>query len=233
MPTTVVSSAKLPFTVPSLINEVANTNGLWNAHYNKAHYTGDWDVLPLRSPGGNTEFSYAETMNRGEFQDTPYLNSFPAIRQLLQQFNCPLLSARLLNLKAGSVIKKHRDFDLNFEHGEARLHFPIITNSKVSFYLNDELLPLQPGECWYINANLPHNAINAGDTDRIHLVVDCVVNDWLIALFERAEKSYYTYPTDINMILRMIEELKANPSPASQGIIDELEKEYRQFSETN
>ncbi|MCJ8211346.1 aspartyl/asparaginyl beta-hydroxylase domain-containing protein [Mucilaginibacter sp. RS28] len=233
MSTTVVSSAKLPVIVPSLINEVANTNGLWNAHYNQVHYTGNWDVLPLRSPGGNTAFSYAETMNHGQFQDTAYLNSFPAIRQLLQQFNCPLLSARLLNLKAGSVIKKHRDFDLSFEHGEARLHFPIITNDKVSFYLNDKLLPMQAGECWYINANLPHNAINAGDTDRIHLVVDCVVNDWLKDLFERAEKSYYTYPTDTNMILRMIEELKANPSPAAQGIIDELEEKYRLLSETN
>jgi hypothetical protein len=40
------------------------------------------------------------------------------------------------------------------------------------------LLKMGGGECWYINANLPHSVSNLGGTDRIHLVMDWVVNDW-------------------------------------------------------
>ena len=35
------------------------------------------------------------------------------------------------------------------------------------------------GECWYLNFSLPHKVANNGDKDRIHLVVDCMLNHWL------------------------------------------------------
>ena len=38
-------------------------------------------------------------------------------------------------------------------------------------------LPMGEGECWYINFNLPHRIHNRGTTDRVHLVIDCVLND--------------------------------------------------------
>jgi hypothetical protein len=31
----------------------------------------------------------------------------------------------------------------------------------------------------YLNVNLPHRVAHRGAADRIHLVIDCVVNDWL------------------------------------------------------
>jgi hypothetical protein len=31
-----------------------------------------------------------------------------------------------------------------------------------------------------------HRAANRGDTDRVHLVIDAAVNDWLAALFTAA-----------------------------------------------
>ena len=35
------------------------------------------------------------------------------------------------------------------------------------------------GECWYLRLSDPHEVRNGGDTDRVHLVVDAVANDWL------------------------------------------------------
>jgi hypothetical protein len=50
---------------------------------------------------------------------------------------------------------------------------------------------MKEGECWYLNFNLPHRVKNSGTADRIHLVIDCVVNDWLLQQmnlpFEHAE----------------------------------------------
>jgi len=42
------------------------------------------------------------------------------------------------------------------------------------------------GQCWYIDATLRHRLANRGDSDRVHLVLDCIVDDWLRARFDEA-----------------------------------------------
>jgi len=58
-----------------------------------------------------------------------------------------------------------------------RIHIPVVTNSEVEFYLDEERMDLKEGECWYMNFNLLHRVSNNGDADRIHLVIDAGVND--------------------------------------------------------
>ncbi len=53
------------------------------------------------------------------------------------------------------------------------------TNPLVEFYLNGERVVMEEGEAWYLDLNQNHAVINRGSEDRVHLVVDCVVNDWL------------------------------------------------------
>ena len=38
---------------------------------------------------------------------------------------------------------------------------------------------MEAGELWYFNADQIHEVYNRGGEDRINLVIDCVVNDWL------------------------------------------------------
>ena len=197
----------------------------WMPHFNTYDYEGNWEVLPLRSPGGKADNPFADLMTQQAFKDTRLLDALPEIRNLLNSLNCEKQSARLLNLKADSSIKRHRDLELSYEKGEARLHFPIFTNQKVDFYINDELIKMQQGECWYINANLPHNATNAGNTDRIHLVVDCIVNDWLKEIFERSEKKIKKIDKDNNQQRLIIETLRLQNTPTSLKLARELEKE--------
>jgi aspartyl/asparaginyl beta-hydroxylase (cupin superfamily) len=103
---------------------------------------------------------------------------------VLAGFSCPLLAVRLLRLKVGSRIREHTDLNLGYEDGEIRVHVPIHTNPGVEFYLAGQRVILNEGECWYINTSLPHRVVNAGEADRIHLVIDCVVDDWVRDLFE-------------------------------------------------
>jgi hypothetical protein len=106
---------------------------------------------------------------------------------VLAYFECEKLSVRLMNLAAGAIIKEHKDDELNMESGEARFHIPIQTNESVSFFVNNELIPLKQGECWYLNLSLKHRVSNKGNCDRIHLVVDCAVNDWVKAMAARTD----------------------------------------------
>jgi hypothetical protein len=95
---------------------------------------------------------------------------------------------RLLRLTPGSVIKEHHDNDLSFEQGMVRIHIPVTTNDSVDFRLNGTRCVMAAGSSWYLRLSDPHSVANRGASDRVHLVIDAVVNDWVAALFERAAR---------------------------------------------
>jgi quercetin dioxygenase-like cupin family protein len=155
----------------------------WQLHYQKLHYEGEWSALPLRSVNGVCNNIIISPENNPEYKDTVFLSGSTYFKEVLSSFKCPLLAVRLLKLNAGAVIKEHKDAELCYEKGEIRIHIPVVTNDKVEFYLDKERINLQEGECWYMNFNLPHSIINKSKTDRIHLVIDAKVNDWVQQLF--------------------------------------------------
>jgi aspartyl/asparaginyl beta-hydroxylase (cupin superfamily) len=125
---------------------------------------------------------YPDPVAANGFVDTKGLERCPHTRQALARFECELETARFLRLGAGSSIREHRDHKLGYEDGIVRVHVPVLTNDKVTFMLGGEFVRMLPGEAWYLNFNLPHSVRNGSEEDRVHLVVDCVVNDWLRGL---------------------------------------------------
>jgi hypothetical protein len=162
----------------------ALTSEDWVPHFNKPYYEGEWSGVALRSVNGEDGRLYPDPTARAKFADTPTLARCPYIQQVLATFECELEAVRLLNLRAGSSIREHKDYNLGYEDGEVRFHVPVLTNPEVEFYLSGQRVVMNEGECWYLNFNLPHRVVNHSATDRIHLVIDCVVNDWVRALFE-------------------------------------------------
>ena len=159
----------------------------WLKHFVTQNYRGDWSIIPLRGPANASHpilMSYSDP-NCKEFADTPFLRSLHYLQEVLATFQCSLLSVRLMKLSAGSEIKTHTDHDLNAEMGTARLHIPIVTNEKVTFLLNNKIVPIQAGECWYLGLSNPHSVTNHSDTDRVHLVLDVTVNAWLESLLNQ------------------------------------------------
>ncbi|HWA86219.1 MAG TPA: aspartyl/asparaginyl beta-hydroxylase domain-containing protein [Opitutus sp.] len=148
-------------------------------HFNTRYYQGDWSVVPLRSIGGRADQIFPDPSRKNDFADTLLLERCPYFREVLAYFRCPQQAVRLLRLKAGSIIKEHSDYDLGFEDGEVRLHIPVRTNPDLIFLLDGRRVIMREGECWYNNLSLRHSVENHGSTERVHLVIDCVVNDWL------------------------------------------------------
>jgi azurin len=189
----VIKYLQLPvnFDAAKLQKEVRQlATGYWKQHYNKKDYEGSWSVIPLRSLFGNMDANFSVQVSANphiKYEDTVLMQRCPYIQQVLSYFESEKLSVRLMNLSAGAIIKEHKDDELNLESGEARFHIPVQTNEQVSFFVDDELIPLKEGECWYLNLSLKHRVSNAGTTDRIHLVVDCAVNDWVKAMAARTD----------------------------------------------
>jgi mannose-6-phosphate isomerase-like protein (cupin superfamily) len=219
----IIGFARLAIKVPFMDTDTAFISDKWLPHFNTAGYEGDWEVLTLRSPGGNADNIFADLNGISEYVDTSLMSLYPAVKQICDNLHCDLMSVRLLNLKAGAVIKQHRDNELAFEKGEARLHFPIVTNNQVEFYVNDIRVTMLPGQCWYINANMPHRVANYGTTDRIHLVIDCKVNDWLKGIFAEAERTEFDEPFNSAQAIAMIAELRRQQNKTASKLADEMQ----------
>jgi Aspartyl/Asparaginyl beta-hydroxylase len=153
----------------------------WTRHFVPQNYEGDWDVLPLRAERGAIhpiKMIYSNPVAL-DYVDTPYLDHALHIRAVLAQFDCTVLSTRLMRLTPGSTIKEHSDYDLDAALGRARIHVPVTTNDDVVFLLNRIRVDMAPGSAWYLRLADPHYVHNGGTSDRVHLVIDVVANDWL------------------------------------------------------
>lgn len=218
----------LPFDVKATQAELSAAGNKWQPHINKYHYTGSWTVLALRSPGGDHNNIVPELMgNHTEYKENINMGQFASVKTLLSTILCPIMSVRFLNLQAGAVIKEHKDNELAFEKGEARLHFPVFTNPGVEFYSENERIFLLEGECWYLNANLPHRVTNNSDMDRIHLVVDCKVNDWLKDMINLSDNIAFKKPEVDDNMLNLIKHLRYQDTEVSNKWADELEQKVK------
>jgi mannose-6-phosphate isomerase-like protein (cupin superfamily) len=202
--------------------ERIKTSACWLPHFNNYHYDGNWEVFALRSPGGINNSIIPELRNESEFKNTSLMRYFPSVKKIIKEMKCSVMSVRLLNLKAGAIIKPHRDYDLCFESGEARIHFPIFTNPDVQFFVNDDLLEMKEGECWYINANRMHHVLNKGLTDRIHLVIDCEVNAWLKNIFNYSEIKLVSEKERNDEKEKIIKELRLQNNETSNKLANDI-----------
>jgi hypothetical protein len=155
----------------------------WHPHFNTGYYEGDWSGIPLRGQPGIHVPLYTDP-NRTDFADLAAMERCDYVPDLLARLQCPLESVRFLKLAAGASIREHRDFGLRFEEGVVRLHVPVHTHPDVAFELDGAAVTMAEGDCWYLNFDLPHRVANRSPYDRVHLVIDARVNDWLTNLFQ-------------------------------------------------
>lgn len=182
--TSVPDRLRLPLTfdVAAMLADLAALEAMdWTAHFVSAHYSGRWDVLPLRAQAGAVHpvmMIYSDP-SVSDWVDTPMLAHAPALRAVIDAFECPVEAVRLMRLAPGSRIHAHRDHDLDAAEGRARIHVPVTSNPQVSFILNGTAVAMVPGEAWYLRLADPHAVRNDGAIDRVHLVLDVRVNEWM------------------------------------------------------
>lgn len=114
------------------------------------------------------------------------LKKCPYLLSILNTFQCEKETFRIHILDPGASIKPHRDIGYRFEDGKIRIHIPVQTNEKVQLLLNNSLVKMEMGECWYCNFHVKHEVNNNSNVPRVHLIMDCIVNDWFEEIFNAA-----------------------------------------------
>lgn len=150
-----------------------------------------YDSLPLRSPAHLVDPTIpfpppAEDFADGswtDWLDTSFLKESPYLTEVIDFFrdHTKVNLVRLLRLAPGAVVKEHTDptLGLQIEKSVIRLTIPIITNEAVEFFLNGKIVPMKPGECWYLRLTDPHKINNHGASERINLTIDMIPNEWV------------------------------------------------------
>lgn len=141
-----------------------------------------YNVIPLIGAGqpreGVADYSDPDWT---AWVEMPVLADCPYINEILDSLECRKTSVRLLRLEPGGELREHTDPQLDLEfRNQVRLHVPIFTNDEVEFLLNGTAVPLNEGELWYLRLSDPHSVLNRGQTERVQLSIDVVVNDWVV-----------------------------------------------------
>lgn len=184
-------SIRLPFTF-DVDQMLAEAQALQNDQYEY------YKVLSLRAPAHlvDTSLPYPPPANDyadgswTDWKNTAFLEKSPYLKSIVDTFSqyTTVNLVRLLFLAPNSVVKEHTDPTLAIEEEKSmiRLTIPIDTNNGVSFILNDTVVPMKMGECWYLRLTDPHRVINNGATDRINLTIDIIPNDTIIDIINKA-----------------------------------------------
>ncbi|MBS2010764.1 MAG: aspartyl/asparaginyl beta-hydroxylase domain-containing protein [Cyanobacteria bacterium SZAS TMP-1] len=155
---------------------------LWREPYPEYGSAG-LKVATLLNPTGEQEnFDYRDCRNP---QVTPLLQKLPTLQKFLLEGKLDVMGARLLRLDPGTFLHEHRDFVYLEPVPRYRLHLPLITNDQAFITSPGLNVHFERGYLWKLNPKQTvHSACNFGSAPRIHLMLDCYVNDTLAAMLK-------------------------------------------------
>tara|TARA_B100001093_G_scaffold367868_1_gene352769 strand:+ start:1572 stop:2663 length:1092 start_codon:yes stop_codon:yes gene_type:complete len=166
-------------------------------HYSNYNKDNSWSALSLRGYTDDPSFiTKPIEMNKKwkeehrkenfEMQDTSLYEYFPEVKSFCNSLGNKIHRVRFMKLKTnGGELERHTDQvdpDSGGSLGKlARIHLPIKTNLEANFTVwNTKGVPqkihMSKGEVWFLDTRKPHQAINKGSEERIHLVVDVIVD---------------------------------------------------------
>lgn len=98
----------------------------------------------------------------------------PVLAQAVRPYgyaNAAFPRVMLARMAPGGVIKPHRDANpaAKWPH---KVHVPLITNERVTFFVDGIGYHLEEGEAVEVSNMAVHAVENAGDSDRIHLIFE-------------------------------------------------------------
>lgn len=168
--------------VKELNEPQTNLESLWREPYPE-YASGSLKVATLLTPTGEQEnFDYRDCATP---LPTPLLGRLPSLKDFLVGGDLKVMGARLLRIDPGTFFHEHRDFVYMERIQRYRLHLPLQTNERAFITSPGLNVHFQRGFLWKLDPRATvHSACNFGVAPRIHLMLDCYVNDCLTGLLQ-------------------------------------------------
>jgi len=152
---------------------------------NKAYAGNHWMTIPLIVAG----------------KKSPAFERFSDLGRIVEKFKCPIKDMMFYALFPGGDIHPHRDMVGAVGIGGLRFHIPIITNDKVDFKVSGKRVIMNPGELWALDTSFLHKVSNFGSEERVHLVFDVNVNEWVTTILPPRNHRYYIHQLNLMYLM--------------------------------
>lgn len=154
----------------------------WKPVWSDKRYAGDyWMTCPIKE----------------EFVNTPNYDIFPISKEIESLMKCKIKNLMFYAMLPGGDIPPHRDMVGNVGFGGLRLHIPLVTNSKVNFVVDGKKVVMGVGELWALDTSYTHSVSNLGEENRIHVVMDVIVNEWVLGLLPKKDFRFYLHQLNL------------------------------------
>tara|TARA_B100000405_G_scaffold56253_2_gene38050 strand:- start:99 stop:674 length:576 start_codon:yes stop_codon:yes gene_type:complete len=136
----------------------------------------DTETIYVRGPLKMSQYYVLWDTGSYDYPCMEYLKPalVPLMRPILEQLGVEDMGRVLIvNLKPCGHVTKHIDQGTYADHYQ-RFHLVLRSNQHCFQTSGSELQRFEVGDVWYMNNKQLHTAHNVGDTERIHIIFDCV-----------------------------------------------------------
>jgi hypothetical protein len=163
------------FDPEGLVRDLASAKQFEFTKHPLRYHDGNWKVINLIYSRGDPQYKHERgTFGYGDHVPAPtdVLEQCPYLAQVISALPGQIIMARLSALGAGGRIYRHYDPRESVDFNHWRVHIPIVTDSRVVFWLGYRPRHWRAGEAWLGDFTFPHSVHNRSDRDRVHLIVD-------------------------------------------------------------
>ena len=197
-----------------LLNQVKELEDeMFANHYSNYNKGNTWSGVVIRGYGGKEDFIIKPSEMTNSWkkenkekldwicEDTPLRKRLDEVEKFIDVLDVSEVErVRVLKLSKGEgELQRHTDIqdkEAGINDGQwARLHFPLQTNKNVIFTQwntdgTETTTRMRLNELWYLDMRKPHTAVNFGEEDRYHLIIDVKADERLRAWLRRSLVKY-------------------------------------------
>ncbi|AUX48691.1 uncharacterized protein SOCE26_102320 [Sorangium cellulosum] len=164
--------------VDGMLDDVARADVPWTENYSR-YQSGGWKTAALYNASGDSQENDLADCTPIPTEVVPRL---PRIRAFVEGSGLKLMWVRLLKLDPNAFLWEHTDYGAqNLSRvPRLRLHVPLKTNPGALIVLPSRSVHMKSGFLWKLTPHQArHGACNLGAEERIHLIMDCYINEHL------------------------------------------------------
>lgn len=162
-------------TIEKMEREIALLDIPWSEAYTDYQSSG-WKTISLMNQSGQSE---DVVIGDGSAIETDIMSFLPTLKSYINFLPLHYMWVRLAKLEPNSFLWEHKDYTDLSDRKRLRFHLPISTNKSSLLILLGHQVHLGKGYLWKLDPQVAHGACNMGPSARIHLIIDCYVDDIL------------------------------------------------------
>lgn len=127
--------------------------------------------------------------------DQLLMDQYPAMQKVIEYFRCPVRTVAYYRAEPGLRLHAHIDMSGHLGFNRLRFHVPVKTNPRAIMLMGGQRRPfhLGEGQLWALDTSHLHAVENNGDSERVHLMIEVEVNDWVWRLLPGRDLRYYLH----------------------------------------